>query len=61
MHMKKSNRGTIDIMHERFCREALRRTNNHRKKAAGLLGVSERTVLRMINRYDITKEKPKTP
>jgi transcriptional regulator with PAS, ATPase and Fis domain len=54
-------RGTIDIMHEKFCREALRRTDNHNGKAALLLGVSERTVLRMKKTYGIKKENPKTP
>ena len=52
-------RGTIDIMHERFCREALIRTNNHNGEAAKLLGISERTVIRMKKTYNIKKEKPK--
>ena len=60
MQQQKS-RGTIDIMHEDFCRRALLKTNWHNKKAAGLLGVSERTVLRMKKEYNIKKEKPKTP
>lgn len=57
---KPKPRGTIDIMHERFLREALRRSGDHRVKAAKMLGVTERTVYHMMDKYDIPrKNKPK--
>ena len=44
---------TIDEMKERFVREALRRTDGNRDKAAVLLGVTVRTVYAKISKYDI--------
>jgi len=54
---QQKNRGTIDIMHERFCRKALRKTNGHKRKAAELLGISERNLYHKINKYDIKYKK----
>lgn len=49
---------TIDEMHERFLIEALKRSNGHRKKAADMLGISERTVYHKMVKYGMPiKEK----
>ena len=53
-------RGTIDIMKERFLIEALKRCGDNRVKAAEMLGIKERTIYHMMDKYDIPrKNKPK--
>ena len=44
---------TIDEMHERFLIEALRVSGGNRKKTAGLLGITERTVYSKMAKYGI--------
>jgi transcriptional regulator with PAS, ATPase and Fis domain len=44
---------TIAEMKLRFLKEALKRTNGNRKKTAKLLGVTERTVYKMITDNNI--------
>jgi len=53
MQDQKSNRGTIDIMHEEFLIKALKRSNGNRKKTAKLLGITEKTVYRKMVKYGI--------
>jgi transcriptional regulator of acetoin/glycerol metabolism len=47
------NRGTIDIMYEDSLVEALLKTSANRKETAKLLGITERTVYHMMNKYNL--------
>jgi DNA-binding NtrC family response regulator len=51
--MENKQIGTIEQMHKRFTVEALKRSNGNRKKAAEMLGISERTLYEKILRYDL--------
>ena len=55
-----NNRGTIDIMYEESLVKALLKTSANRKKAAKLLGITERTVYHMMSKYDLTVVKNKS-
>ena len=46
---------TIDEMNERFLIEALKQSNGNRKQTANLLGIKERTVYNMMNKYSIPR------
>ncbi len=52
-------RGTIDIMHERFLKEALKRANGSHQIAANLLGVNVRSIGNMMDKYKIPKSNKK--
>ena len=51
--IKDSTQPTIEEVTEELIREALRRNRGHRRAAAEELGISERTLYRKINEYDI--------
>jgi transcriptional regulator of acetoin/glycerol metabolism len=46
-------RGSIDIMHEDSLVKALLKTSANRKETAKLLGITERTVYHMMNKYNL--------